>query len=129
MAKLRRKTQKRLHLGPKMPSFFEKLEFSKKCCHITNQHPEICLIAKFCKKPKMPKFGSKNALLGYFWTRIWKHYCHIWNVHTRICLGEKFRKKTKMPKFGTKMPYLGTFGLEFEKAIVISDISTLEFLW
>ena len=129
MAKLRRKTQKRLHLGPKMPSFFEKLEFSKKCCHITNQHPEICLIAKFCKKPKMPKFGSKNALFGYFWTRIWKHYCHIWNVHTRICLGEKFRRKTKMPKFGTKMPYLGTFGLEFEKAIVISDISTLEFLW
>ena len=77
----------------------------------------------------MPKFGSKNALFGYFWTRIWKHYCHIWNVHTRICLGEKFRKKTRMPKFGTKMPYLGTFGLEFEKAIVISDISTLEFLW
>ena len=76
----------------------------------------------------MPKFGSKNALFGYFWTRIWKHYCDIWNVHTRICLGEKFRKKTKMPKFGTKMPYLGTFGLEFEKAIVISDISTLEFL-
>ena len=26
------------------------------------------------------------------------------------------------------MPYLGTFGLEFEKAIVISEISTLEFL-
>ena len=26
------------------------------------------------------------------------------------------------------MPYLGTFGLEFEKAIVTSEISTLEFL-
>ena len=26
------------------------------------------------------------------------------------------------------MPYLGTFGLEFAKAIVISEISTLEFL-
>ena len=68
--KTSQKNPKRLHLGPKMPSFFEKLEFSKKCCHITNQHPEFCLIAKFCKKPKMPKFGSKNALFGYFWTRI-----------------------------------------------------------
>ena len=26
------------------------------------------------------------------------------------------------------MPYLGTFGLEFAKAIVISEMSTLEFL-
>ena len=26
------------------------------------------------------------------------------------------------------MPYLGTFGLEYEKAIVISEISTLKFL-
>ena len=26
------------------------------------------------------------------------------------------------------MPFLGTFGLDFEKAIVISEISTLEFL-
>ena len=108
MAKLRRKTQKRLHLGPKMPSFFEKLEFSKKCCHITNQHPEICLIAKFCKKPKMPKFGSKNALFGYFWTRIWKHYCHIENQHPRICLIAKFCiKNQKCLNLGTKGSFLG----------------------
>ena len=26
------------------------------------------------------------------------------------------------------MPYLGNFGLEFEKAVVISEVSTLEFL-
>ena len=29
---------------------------------------------------------------------------------------------------GPKIPYLGTFGLAFERAILISEISTLEFL-
>ena len=33
-----------------------------------------------------------------------------------------------MPKFGTKMPYLDFFGLEFEKNIVILEISTLKFV-
>ena len=32
------------------------------------------------------KFGTKNALFGYFWDEIWKNYCHnIWNQHPRIC--------------------------------------------
>ena len=51
---------------------------------------------------KMTKFGTKNALFGYFWTRIWKQFCHIWKLHPRICLIAKFRGKTKMPKFGIK---------------------------
>ena len=25
----------------------------------------------------MPKFGTKNALFGYFWARILKNCCHI----------------------------------------------------
>ena len=50
----------------------------------------------------MPKFGTKNGLLGYFWARILKSYCHIWNQHPRICLIAKICEKTKMPKFGTK---------------------------
>ena len=29
---------------------------------------------------------------------------------------------------GPKTPYLGSFGLEFEKAIVVSEISTFKFL-
>ena len=33
-----------------------------------------------------------------------------------------------MPKFGTKNVLFGTFGLEFEKTIVIFEISTLEFV-
>ena len=26
---------------------------------------------KISQRKKMPKFGTKNALLGYFWTEIW----------------------------------------------------------
>ena len=98
-------------------------EFLKNYCHIWNQHPQICLFAKFHGKTKMPRFGTKNAWFGYFGAGIWKQYCHIWNQHPRICLIAKFRGKTKMPKFGTrnalfeyfwvKMPYLGIFGLEY----------------
>ena len=64
------------------------LEFYKYYCHIWNQHPQICLIAKFCEKEKIPKFGTKNALFGYFWARILKNYCHIWNQHPQI--GQKW---------------------------------------
>ena len=38
------------------------------------------------QKTKMPKFGTKNALSGYFWARILKNYRHIWNQHSRIYL-------------------------------------------
>ena len=34
-----------------------------------------------------------------------------------------------MPKLGTKIPYLGLFELEFKKAIVIFEISSLEFAY
>ena len=76
------------------------------------------------KKIKIPKFGSKNALFGYFWAKILKNCYHIWNQHLRICLVAAFYKKTKIPKFGTKnavfgyfwpkMFYLDIFQLEFE---------------
>ena len=38
------------------------------------------------------------------------------------------RKTQKCLSLGPKTPYFGTFGLEFGKAIVISEINTLEFL-
>ena len=46
------------------------LEFRKNYGHIWNQHPRIGLIAKFHGKRKMPKFGAKNALFGYFLRKI-----------------------------------------------------------
>ena len=70
----------------------------------------------------MPKFGTKNALVGYFGAKILKSYFHIWNQHLRISVTAKFCKETKMPKFGTKnalfgyfwpqMSYLGILGQE-----------------
>ena len=38
-------------------------------CHVSNQRPRICLVAKFVAKIKILKFRSKNAL---FWDTIWK---------------------------------------------------------
>ena len=42
-----------------------------------NQHPQICLTAKFCEKKQQPNFRIKNALFEYFWARILKNYCHM----------------------------------------------------
>ena len=77
----------------------------------------------------MPKFGTKNALFGYFWTRCLKSYCHTWNKHPWVCLIDKFRQKTKCLSCGLKMPYLGILWVEFEKLIVTFGISTLGFVW
>ena len=41
----------------------------KNYCHIWNQHLRICLTAKFCEETKMSKFGTKNAISGYFLTK------------------------------------------------------------
>ena len=50
----------------------------------------------------MPKFGTKNALFGYFWDITLKNYCHIWNHHPQVCLFAKFHEETIIPKFATK---------------------------
>ena len=124
------KKQKCLNLEPKMPDLCTfGLEFE-------NKHPWICLIAKFRDKTKMPKFGTENALFGYFWTGILENYCHIWNQHLRICVNAKFCEETKMLRFGTKcglfeyfwptVLYLDIFGLEFKKNYC--DISS-QHLW
>ena len=53
------------------------LEFEVNYCHVLNQHPRICLIAKFCKKtkkclnlePKMPYlsiFGLEFEKIFYY---------------------------------------------------------------
>ena len=45
-----------------------------------------------------------------------------------ICKISQKKKKKKILNLGPNRPYLGTFGLEFDKAIVNSEISILEFL-
>ena len=42
------------------------LNFRKNYCRIKNQYPQICQIKKIGGKTAIPKFGTKNALLGIF---------------------------------------------------------------
>ena len=101
-------------------------EFKKYHCDIWNQHPQICLFAKFHGKTKMSKFVTKKVWFGDFWAEIWKQYCNIWNQHPQICLIAKFREKTRMLEFGTKnallgyfwpeIPYFCNFGQRFSKS-------------
>ena len=44
----------------------------KSYIHTWNQHPQICLIAKFDAKIKILKFGTKNAIFRYCRVGIWK---------------------------------------------------------
>ena len=78
----------------------------KKFCHIWNQHPQVFLISKFCKKTKIPKFVPKNALFGYFWGGIFKSCSRILNHQPQICLIVKFCKKTKCYKFQDEKCFL-----------------------
>ena len=77
----------------------------------------------------MAKFGIKNTLIRYLWTRIFKENIVIFEIST---LGfawlENFAKKQKCLNLEPKMSYLSIFKLEFEKTIVIFEISTLEFI-
>ena len=101
------------------------LEFENIICHVSNQRPRICFVAKFGGKIKILKFRVKNALFGYFWAGIFlKNGCHIWNQDPLICLIANFAKKQKCLNLGPKMCYSVIFGLEFEKNVVIFEIST-----
>ena len=73
----------------------------------------------------MPKFGTKNALFGYFWSRILKHYCHILNQQPQIYLFSKFNQKSKMLKLPTKNVCFGYF----ERNIVILEINTIKYFY
>ena len=89
---------------------------------------ELVLYGKFREKMKMPKFGTKNALFGYFWVRILKNYCHIWNQHPQICLFPKFRGKTNILKFETKNAWFGYFWTGIWKQYCHIEIRALEFV-
>ena len=73
--KVLQEKQKCLNLGPRILYFIFGYFWAKilKCyCDIWNQHPWICLNAKFREKIKMPNFVTKNALLRSFWARKFK---------------------------------------------------------
>ena len=55
-------------------------------------------------------------------------YCGILHQHSQIFLNRKFRPKIKILKFETKIALIGYFGLKFQKANVVFEISILEFV-
>ena len=57
----------------------------------------------------MPKFGTKNALFGYFCEGTSKKCCHTRNQHPPIRLIAKFCQNTKMAKFWTEKALFGYF--------------------
>ena len=74
---------------------------------------------------KLPKFGTKNALIVYFW--IFKKL--LWHSKfstVKFDYLQFFAKKQKCPNLGPKMPYLSIFRLDFKKTIVIFEISALK---
>ena len=78
ICKISQKKQKCLNLGPKMPYLgifdqkcltwvFLGMNLKKNYCHIWNQHPQMCLFAKFHKKTKKClNVGPKVPYLGIF---------------------------------------------------------------
>ena len=87
--------------------------------HTGNQHPQICLIAKFCEKTKM--FQPRIKFVVSFWAR-------ILDFNFKLTQWKNFVKKTKMSKFGTKNTLFGYFLGGFLETIVIFEISTLQFV-
>ena len=114
--------KKSLNLGSKICNLgIFGLESEKNILSYLKSAPSNLSKCKILWKTKMPKFGTKNALFGYFYARVLENYCHIWNQHFRYCLIPTFCEETKMLKFGTKnalfeyfwpkLRYLGIFGI------------------
>ena len=84
--------------------------------HIWNHHPQIYIIVKFCKKIKMPKFGTKNALFGFFRARILKKLLsYLKSTPWNLLNSKMFWRNKNCLNLGPAMPYLSIFGVEFLK--------------
>ena len=100
----------------------------KNYCHISNQHPPNCLIAKFHAKIRILKFGTKNALFGCFGQQFWKIIV-IFEISTlEFSLLESFVQKIKSLKFGTKNARSSYFGARIWKYYCVFEISVLKFV-
>ena len=73
----------------------------KQCCHIWNQHPQICLFGKLHEKAKMLKFWAQGCLFRI--VLVWNletifPYFKLATSNLFVC---KISLKTKVPKYGT----------------------------
>ena len=87
------------------------LEFKRKLMLYLKSAPSN--LPKYREIMKIPKFGTKSVLFGYFWARILKSYCHTWNQHLQISVIVKLFEERKISKFGTKNALFGHFWARF----------------
>ena len=110
--KISQEKQKSLNLGPRILYFIVRYFWAKilkSYCDIWNQHPRICLNAKFREKIKMPNFVTKTPFLVLSGLENSRNHCHNWNQQSQICQFPKFREKTIMSKLVTKNALFGHF--------------------
>ena len=100
-------------------------EIRKSYCHISNQRPQICLIAKFSAITKILKFGTKNALFRCFGQQFRKTIVIFEISALKFALVQMLVKKWKPLNLGPIMPDLRVLGLEFEDAYLKSAPSNL----
>ena len=73
----------------------------------------------------MPKFGTKNALFGYFWARfLEKLFSYLKSALSNLLICTRTQKYLNL---GPKIPNLDILVLEFV-IFVIFEISTFEFV-
>ena len=116
ICKFSRKKQKCLNLGPKMSylGIFDQkcliwvfLGKNFKTAIFIFEISSLIFVSlqNFTKKEKMPKFGTKNVLFGYFWPKMpylgifglhfQNCYYHIWNQHPQISQNWVFNSYSK----------------------------------
>ena len=137
-----------MNLRPKLPYLdIFRLTFEKNSCHIF-QNAIFCAKLKIlgssfkklfpywklalsnlskckvsCKTKNLEIWDQKYLI---FKQDVEKNYCHIWDKHSQICHSETNWFKTKKTlSLQPKYLFFCKFRLEYEKTIVIFDISTL----
>ena len=84
---------------------------------------------KVSSKIKILKFGTRNALFRYFGLQFWiKTELYLKSVPSNLSYCKVWCKTKKHLNLWPKILYLYIFGLEFEKNILIFEISTLKFV-
>ena len=104
----------------------------KNYSHIWNHHPQTSQFAKFRKKTIMFKSVTQNALFGHFWAGILKDIISYLKSASSSLSNYKILQRKKnawiLPWIFAWISYLDVFGLEFQKTVVIFEISLLEFV-
>ena len=125
-------------MGPKIPDFrILGLEFENIIVIFYISVLGFGLLQSLVQKLKSLNLGPKylistssnlpNCTISPKKQELQKIYHQIWNQHPQICVTANTCGKKSL-NLGQKMPYLGIFRLESRRAIVMFEISTLQFV-